>query len=332
MVSAVLMAGQSPLSREYIDCVRDEYKEHFYFMGYKPLKKFRGVPSIVYVMNSLEGVGCISDIVICGDKAKLESEGSVSDFLKRSKKSYTIVDQYGSIDDKVLGEFCVFRKNVPECSISANALKGYVNTAAYDKKGYALFIASDSPTTFSDSISGFISTAVKYTPKSSIIFPIVNMQEKSWSPLLRIIAHAFHRKYLFLINDTEHRFRNSFKTLLGKRDGFRVSSMVYADPYRVDFNSINLCYGVRKMFSKDVREKIFTLLSDHKCKYLWDRYFSGKLTVKECEPFVSSVVCRGSSGITLLPIKDISSTVDFDGTVEDDKLVESYLAVKTRAR
>jgi hypothetical protein len=328
MVSVVLMAGQSPMTKEYREIIEKDYGEHTYFFGYKPLKTFKGIPLIIYSMESLEQTGLVNDIVICGDKKRLESK--LGGFISRSKKEYRIIDQFGSIDEKVLQEFNAKRENFAECSIAANALKGYTKTEAYKNKDYALFMASDSPKTSTKSIIEFLDSARNYTPKSPIIFPLVNMSEKPFLRLLRILTmtHWAHRKYIFLINNTEQKFRNSFRTLFTKRDGFRVSSMVYIDPFRTDIDKINQCYSLRKMYSQKIREEIKDMLKKHDLVSVWEKYFFSKdLSIRDCENGLSKILCR-SGKATILPTRDIASTYDFDGTIEDYRMINSLLNKK----
>ena len=325
MVSVVLMAGQSPMTKEYAEMIERDYGEHTYFFGYKPLKTFRGIPLIVYSMESLEHTEPVKDIIICGDKKRLEPR--LEDFISKSKKNYRIIDQFGSIEEKVLQEFDADRKYFAECSIAANALKSYIGTEAYKNKEYALFMASDSPKTSTKSIIEFLGKAEGYKPESSIIFPLVNMKENPVVRLIKILTmtHWAHRKYLFLVNDTEQKFRNSFRTLFTKRDGFRVSSMLLLDPSRVDINKMNLCYSLRKMYSQKVRDDIKDILKRYDISYLWEKYFFSKnLRIRDCEKGLSKVLCR-SGRVSIIPTRDIASTYDFDCTAEDESMINKML-------
>jgi hypothetical protein len=332
MVSVILMAGYNPISEEHKRIVRVSYREHPSSECYKPLKEFRtridsknfaSKPLIQFTMEKLEGVDSVEDIVVVGDKEKLESR--LGDFMDSCKKRYVVVDQKGYLSDRILDEFGADRHNFAEGSIAANGLKAYVCSKSYMDGNYALFMASDSPGTSTKTIDDFLAQAKYYAPDSSVVFPVVS---KKNMPFWR---HAFHRKYIFLVNDdSEHQFDDRFSTfssiisnkLLSKsrRDGFRVSSMMYVDPSRVDINRINLCYSLRKMLSPEVRDRIRDVLSENDAGDLWRKYFFSKdLSIKDCEDFGSRVLCRGGSRFTILPIPDFASTYDFDDTREDEK-------------
>jgi hypothetical protein len=47
--------------------------------------------------------------------------------------------------------------------------------------------------------------------------------------------------------------------------------------------------------------------------------------VSDCESAISKILCRESHKIKVVPIEDIASTFDFDGTVEDEKLIEKAI-------
>jgi len=332
MVSVVLMAGYKPVSDEHKKMLADTYNEHFFFDGYKPLKEFRirdssesfvYKPLIQFTMEKLERIDAINDIVIVGDKKKLESK--LGDFMDSSRKKYKVVEQDGCIDDKVLDEFGAVRENFDECSLAANGLKAYVNTEAYKRKDYALFVASDSPGTSAKGIFEFIDLARLYMPECSLIFPLVSMNNiPAW-------RHAFHRKYLFFVNDSAHQYKDSFKTFLTNRDGFRVSSMLYADPFRVDIDKINLCYSLRKMLSHDVRERIKNVLEKFDINVLWRKYFGSKdLSIRDCEEIGGKIMCKNNSNLAIIPFRDIASSFDFDGTVEDQNMIDELLNGKDK--
>jgi hypothetical protein len=337
MVSAVLMAGYSKPTEDYKRLVRDSYGEHFFYEGYKPLKEFRAridsknfisKPLIQFTMEKLEGVDSIDDVVVVGDREKLESR--LGSFMDQSKKKYIIVEQEGHLSDRVLSEFSADRSNFPESSIAANGLKAYIYSKSYIEHDYALFIASDSPETSTETIGDFIAQAESYAPKSSVIFPLTSKKNlPSW-------RHCIHRKYIFFVNDTEHQFKDKFSTyssiacnkLFRKatRDGFRVSSMMYVDPPRVNIDRINLCYDVRKMFDAEVRAKIHKILKENNAGHIWKKYFISKnLSIRDCEKFCSDFLCREGSKVTVLPLSDVASSFDFDGTEEDQKMLEKDL-------
>jgi hypothetical protein len=340
MVSVILMAGYNHISEEHKRIVRDSNGEHFFFDGYKPLKEFRTridsktfvyKPLIQFTMEKLEGVDSVDDIVVVGDKEKLES--MLGDFMDRCKKRYVVVEQKGHLSDKVLEEFDADRNNFAEGSIAANGLKAYVFSKSYVDGNYALFMASDSPGTSTKTIDDFLAQAKYYAPDSSVIFPVVS---KKNMPFWR---HTFHRKYLFLVNDTKYEFGDRFSTfssMIGnkllrkpRRDGFRVSSMMYVDPSRANINRINLCYSLRKMLSPEVRDRIRDVLKDNDASDLWRKYsVSRDLSIKDCEDFGSKVLCRGGSKFTIIPIKDFVSSCDFDGTVEDEATINKLVKSK----
>ncbi len=331
MVSVVLMAGQQPITKEYREMIERDYREHYHYKhdSYKPLKEFRArvdrktftqKPLIQFTMEKLENADSVDDIVIVGDQEKLEER--LDPFIATSRKRYKIINQYEPLEDHVLHEFNVERKNAEQTSICANGLRGYISTEAYKNNDYALFMASDSPGTSTECIDEFIRNAAEYIPGSGIVFPFANMKElPKW-------RHAFHRKYLFLINDTKHKFKDGFRTIFTKRDGYRISSMLLADPKRLDLNLINTCYSLRKMLSPMVQESTMENLKKYPqfdAPSLLTRYLSGKLSIKEGAGILSKMLCRDNSKLTILPIRHSDSSIDYDGTIEDEGMIDDLL-------
>jgi hypothetical protein len=327
MVSVVLMAGYEPYSKKHIRMKKKIYKENYAPSGYKPLKMFSvRVDSKTYVQKSLiqltmekfETVEKISDIVTVGYKNDLES--ALDSYISSSKKRYTFVDQSGEIDEYTLKLFGIKRENIREGSIAANGLKAYINTDAFLRREHAFFVACDTPKTSEKTIEYLIDESEKYLKNFSIVFPLVSKKElPAW-------RHFVHRKYLFLVNDTEYQLEGRFKTKITERDGFRVSSMMYANPFRIDLNKMNLGYELRNLRSPFILSKVKKLLKQNDLEWAWDKYFEKDLSVTDAEKAVSQILCKDGFGIKAIPITDVFSSFDYDETDKDEKEMNKILS------
>lgn len=320
MVSAVVMAGYSQKEIEdYQRQLKQGYNEEF-IKCYKPVAQIGGKPIILFTLDKLAISDYIDDVVIVGEKHLLEEH--IGSWVSAQKKEFKIVDQEDELGDKLIGEFCLNPSLVPHDSLCGNAVKAYAQTKAYQKRGYALFIASDSPLTSKEVIEFVLDESKKHTPESSIIYPFTSMEEK---PLWR---KAFHRKYAFLINDTDYKYKDRFRTLVSNREGFRASSFMFADPSRIDLNVINMMYSMRKVLSCEVRERIKHFLELYNLDHLIRRYFRGHLKISDCEKAMSKMLCKDGSRFTMMPIPDVGSTYDFDGTAGDIDSLKMIMETK----
>jgi len=181
-------------------------------------------------------------------------------------------------------------------------------------------MVSDSPMTKKEGIAYFIENAQKHMPESSLVYPIASMRElPAW-------RKTFHRKYCFLINDTEYKYRGSFKTWLTRREGFRISAMSYADPFNLDVNMINDMYSMRKALSKEVRERMSDFLNGFNIGFLLERYFVAKdLRISDIEKAVSDNLCTNDTRCTIMPITDVGSSYDYDGTKNELKALRKMM-------
>ena len=323
MISVVVMAGYKPSEIEDYKRQLKYYREKYTEKGYKALKEFKvreggrivRRPLIEFVLRKIDDIFDVNDVVIVGDRKKLQEK--LSDWFASSKKKYTLVDQNDRFSEKILRDFHIDPEQVPYDSIAGNAAKAYALTDACRNRQHALFIASDSPTTQKKSIEEFIAAAQTLTKEAALIYPMASMQElPRW-------RKCFHRKYLFLVNDTPYKFSNSFTTWFTKREGFRPSCMLLANPFRFDMNRVNLVYSARKMVSSEVRKRVKEILYSHGFAGIWKRYFMTKdVSITDGERVVSAVL-KGT--VKVLPIRDVDSSYDYDGTKTEEDAITRFL-------
>ncbi len=307
------MAGYNQREVEKFREALKDYEE-IYIPGYKAVKNFKGKPLIQYTLENIEGVDAITEVVIVGHKNQLEDR--LSDFLARTQKKYIIVSQSEDLGDLV-EEFGVDPEIVAKDSLAGNGLKAYAKTEAYRKREYGLFFACDSPLTTSKQIEQSIKIFDKYISKYPLIYPFVSMKEKMW------LGKAIHRKYFFLVNDSEFQFDNSFRTWKTNREGFRPSFMICLNPFSFDVNMINVAYGLRKLWSKPIREQLKAELEKHGHGDKWDKYFKTKdLSIRDCERIITDSF-KGE--LIIIPTRDVKSSYDYDGTEGEEEFINFHL-------
>lgn len=322
-VSVVVMAGYR---KREIDDYRHQlkyYHEKYIERDYKALREFKvttpsGVvtkPLIQFTLLKLEKVADAGDVVIVGAKKRLESR--LARLLERWKGPIRIIDQHEPLTEEMVRAFNLRPKAVAHDSICGNALKAYYATRAFKEKKHALFMACDSPRTSREGIEKFIHVARADAGTAAMVFPIVSMIElPRW-------RKCFHRKYFFLVNDSDHRFSDSFTTWFTRREGFRVSSMLYANPFKVNANMANTAYGARKMLSREVRRRVTAILEPYGHQDVFKRYFiSRDLSIRDCEHILSDVF---EGVVRIFPLRDVGSTYDYDGTQSEARVIGKML-------
>lgn len=323
MVSVVVMAGYKPSEIEDYKRQLKYYHEKYTEKGYKALKEFKvregghvvRRPLIEFILRKLDDIYDVKDVVIVGDKERLEAK--LADKLASCKKKYTIVDQNEPLSPRLIEEFKLNPVQVPHNSLAGNGIKAYAATEAFSNKAHALFVAADSPKTHKRTIEDFITASAPLSREAAVVYPLVSMEElPRW-------RKCFHRKYLFLINDTPYKFNNTFTTWFTKREGFRPSSMLFANPYRLNVNMVNTFYGLRKMVSNEVRIRVKQILKDYGHDDFRKKYLVTKdCTITDGERVVSSLM---GGKLTVLPIRDVDSTYDYDGTQTEEDAITRIL-------
>jgi len=312
MYSAILLAGYNNKRavEKYSRIVERDYGEHFIETGYKPLHEFTVVtngstvkkPLIQFTLEVLIHDKKISEIVIVGHVDQLKDR--LNDYLKTVNKKIVFIDQNDEISDNVKKEFAVINKETPKDSVGGNLIKGYCASEAVKLKKHALFVASDSPMTTLDYINRFLERCTPHIKKNGLLLPVVYT-----NPL----RDKLGRPPMLLVNDTDVVIPEK-KDRFG-RNGFRLSSLMMGNPYEIDVNMINVIYSLRKAINPKTQMRIFRICREVGFPGIYNRYFLRKnLTIRQCEAICTAFF---KGGFKAIPMHDIKSTYDFDGTEKE---------------
>ncbi|MEW6616479.1 MAG: hypothetical protein AB1401_13570 [Thermodesulfobacteriota bacterium] len=320
MVSAILMAGYNNKRtvKKYSRIVAEHYGEKFIEAGYKPLREFKIVqdgheinkPVIQFILEKLFDSDLIDEIVIVGHKMLLEQR--LGKFLGKFAKPFRIENQNSKIPHHAIKRFRVTPKKVKHNSFAGNIIKGYAASAAYNHKKHALFVASDSPLTTKEFIEYFLHIAQDYQHHSAAIFPAVFIGENQ---------DKLGRRPLNLINDTTYQVSN-IKDEYG-RQGFRFSSLVFANPNLINVNNINTAYSLRKSLNPKVQMELFRITHNLGYSNVYTKYFIRRdLSIKECENITSQFF---QGRFTIIPMIGEDATYDYDGTDAEYREITAML-------
>jgi hypothetical protein len=319
-ISAIVMAGYNNkwAVKKYAKIVAEHYGETFIETGYKPLREFQTIqdgqpvnkPLIQFTLEKLFNNERIGDIVIVGHQMLLEQR--LRDYLSRQVTPYSIINQNSRIPAEIIRRFHIRTRKVKHNSIAGNMIKGYAASAACDKRRHGLFVASDSPLTSETLIDFFLDLAETYASDCAIILPAV---------LVEGTVDKFGRYPLRLINDSDFQF--SAETDGYGRQGFRLSSLVYADPHRFDINTSNTAYNLRKCLNPNVQLKLFRITRNLGYENVYSKHFIKKdLSVKEVENITSAFF---GGRLKIIPITDAESSYDYDGTDDEYRRLAELL-------
>jgi hypothetical protein len=319
-ISAIVMAGYNNkwAVKKYAKIVAEHYGETFIETGYKPLREFQTIqdgqtvnkPLIQFTLEKLFNNERIGDIVIVGHQMLLEQR--LRDYFSRQVMPYSIINQNSRIPAEIIRRFHIRTRKVKHNSIAGNMIKGYAASAACDKRRHGLFVASDSPLTSETLIDFFIDLAETYASDCAIILPAV---------LVEGTVDKFGRYPLRLINDSD--FQLSAETDAYGRQGFRLSSLVYADPHIFDINTSNTAYNLRKCLNPHVQLKLFRITRNLGYENVYSKYFIKKdLSVKEVENITSAFF---GGRLKIIPITDAESSYDYDGTDDEYRRLAELL-------
>jgi len=132
---------------------------------------------------------------------------------------------------------------------------------------------------------------------------------------------SFGRYPVRLINDSD--FPLSSETDSVGRQGFRLSSLLYADPHQFDINTANTAYNLRKLLSPNIQLKLFRITRNLGYKNLYSKYFLQKdLRISEVEN-IGSEFFQGS--MKIIPVEDRGSSFDYDGTEDEFRRLTELL-------
>jgi len=321
MTSAIVMAGYNNKRavKKYAKIVAEHYGEEFIETGYKPLREFKTVvngkkvnkPLIQFTLEKLFCMDIIEEIIIVGHRMLLERR--LGNFIAKFQKPCRIVNQSTIYSQEIIKRFKILPRKAKYNSVAGNMIKGYAASAASRNRSHVLYVASDSPLTTTQFIENFVHLAQAYQEECAIMFPAVLMEN---------VTDKLGRSSLKLINDTNYQL--SDKKDINGRQGFRLSSVMMANPYRFDINTANTAYNLRKALNPNVQLRLFRITRSLGYANLYSKYFFKKdLSITEVEN-ISSAFFNGR--LKLIPIKGEESTYDYDGTEDEFRRISDMLS------
>ncbi len=320
MVSAILMAGYKNKRevKRYSKTVAEHYGEKFIETGYRPLREFEAVidgkkeskPLVQYTLEKLFASDYIDEIVIVGHRMLLEQR--LGDFIKGVQKPCRIINQNSKIPLDIIKRFNIINRKVKYNTIAGNLIKGYAASTACKDKKHALFVASDSPLTTIEIIERFLRTVQKDADQAAIVFPAI---------LIDIQKDKLERPPLKLLNDTEYQLPGEKDS--NGRQGFRLSSLMFANPHLFDINTTNTAYSLRKALNPNAQLRLFRITRNLGYPNVYSKYFMRKnLSVKEVENITSAFF---NGRLKLIPMTGEESTYDYDGTDFEYRMITKML-------
>jgi len=323
MISAILMAGYKNKMevKRYSKIVAEHYGEKFIETGYLPLREFKVVingkeekkPVIQFILEKLYASDLIDEIVIVGHQMLLERR--LGKFIKKFDKPCRLVNQNSRISPEVTERFNIVKRKVKYNSIAGNLIKGYAASKSCENHQHALFVASDSPLTSREFIERFLTATEPYRDRAAIILPAI---------LIETTKDKLQRYPLKLLNDTEIDLPGT-KDNYG-RQGFRLSSVMLANPHSFDINTANTAYSLRKALNPNVQLKLYKITRGLGYPNVYSKYFIRKdLSITEVENIVSAFF-RGK--LKLIPMAGEESTYDYDGTDFEYRMIKEMLQNK----
>ncbi len=321
--SAVILAGYNNRRavEKYSRIVAENYHETYIETGYKPLREFSlhhhgkhvTKPLIQFTLDELLKMDQISDIVLIGNKTLLENK--LLPVLENQEKPWKILDQKTPFSGTVKERFVSDQNPLPVESIAGNIIKAYCAAQSFEKGEPALFVASDSPLTDRNFMENFLTAAFAMRERADVVMPAVPVG---------LLKDKMGRRPLLLINDTG--ISLPCRTDHHGRCGFRLSSLLLANPANLDVPRINDIYSMRKALSPKIQIRIFRICRDLGYPSIYRKYFRMKnLTLQECENILSSFL-RGR--VKSLPIEGEGTTYDYDGTKKELKRLTRMLKRK----
>ena len=293
--------------RRYSKIVAEHYGEKFIEVGYRPLREFKTIkdgkvekkPIVQFTLEKLFACDLIDEIIIVGHQMLLEQR--LGDFIKKFEKPCRLINQNTRLSKDIIDRFKIIKRKVKHNSIAGNLIKGYAVSKACREKRHALFVASDSPLTSREFIEQFLHLAVRHRDEAAIIFPAI---------LIDAQKDKMGRYPLKLLNDSEFQLPGLKDS--HNRQGFRLSSLMYANPHLFDMNTANTAYSLRKALNPNAQLKLFKITRNLGYPNVYSKYFARKdLSITEVEN-ITSAFFKGR--LKLIPMADENSTYDYDGT------------------
>jgi hypothetical protein len=310
--------------KRYAKVVAEHYGEQFIETGYRPLREFITIedgkqiqkPLIQYSLEKLFESDLVSEIVIVGHQMLLEQR--LSKFLEQYRKPYTILNQNSRIPDDAIKRFNILHRKVKYNSVAGNLIKGYAATTAAKEKKHAIFVAADSPLTSKEFIEDFVQLVAKHKQSAALIFPAI---------LIRGKRDKLGRHPLKLVNDSQYQF--PFSTDSAGRHGFRLSSLMAANPYFFDVNTANTAYRIRKLLNPNAQLRLFKITRNLGYPNVYSKYFMRKnLSIKEIENITSAYF---NGRLKIIPMLGEETTYDYDGTDLEFRVLTKMLNSTKRA-
>ena len=139
------------------------------------------------------------------------------------------------------------------------------------------------------------------TELPAVIVPAVNIYDS---------IDRLGRQPLRLLNDTTYTMPGT-KDAFG-RQGFRLSSFLYANPNMIDVNTINVAYNLRKCLTPAIQLRLFRITRGLGYKNVYSKYFFQRdLSVSEVENITSEFF---GGRVAIIPMVGEDATYDYDGT------------------
>ena len=326
MVSAIVMAGYNNKRevKRYSRIVAEHYGEKFIEAGYKPLREFKAVqngreiskPLIQYTLERLYENDLVDEIVMVGHQMLLEQR--LRKFIKKFDKPCRIVNQNSKIPGNIIRQFKIKTRKVKYNSIAGNFIKGYAASKACRENRHALFVASDSPLTTNELINRFLKEVQKYQHETDILVPAILIDQKK---------DRLGRLPLRLHNDSQYRLPGPEDEY--GRQGFRLSSLISANPHGFDVNTANTAYSLRKCVNPKVQIKLFKITRGLGYPNVYSKYFLRKdLSVVEVENIVSA---HFGGRLKIIPMLGEEATYDYDGTDLEYRMISEMLKSENKA-
>jgi hypothetical protein len=236
----------------------------------------------------------------------------LGEFIGRFRKKCLILNQDAPLMQDVIKTFHITDSKFKHNSLAGNVIKGYVATEAYQLKKHALCIASDSPLTTTEFIRRVADLTEMYESKADLIVPAVILDDEK---------DRLGRLPLLLINDSE--FQLPGWTDKYGRQGFRLSSLVSANLYKLNVGGANTAYNIRKLLMPKAQLELFRITRKLGYPNVFSKYFVKKdMRISEVEEILSTFF-RGH--LKIIPMEGIEATYDYDGTENEFQAISQML-------
>ncbi len=267
-------------------------------------------PLIQYTLERLFENKHIDEIIIVGHQMLLEQR--LGNFIQNFEKPCQLVNQSSKIPHDVIRRFNITPRKVKHNSIAGNLIKGYAASKACKEEKHALFVAADSPLTTNEFINRFLKLVQQYENEAAIILPAIIVGDQK---------DQLDRQPLRLLNDSQYQLEGT-RDEYG-RHGFRLSSLISANPHRFDVNTANTAYNLRKCLSPKVQLKLFRITRGLGYPNVYSKYFLRKdLSINETANIVSAFF---HGRLIIIPMSGTEATYDYDGTDHEYHTISKML-------